>query len=379
MSKGVSSGKNSSRDRVLHLLESRKGSFFSGEEIAAELEISRTAVWKAVKRLRDEGFRIEAVTNRGYCLSQDTDILSEEKIRYYLDEILSEEEKQSGPGSMYVKQLVNDMNRSSAIRFYVTDTIDSTNAYCLQKAHAGEPGGLIAVAGKQTRGRGRRGRSFFSPQDTGLYMSIMTRPFGIDSRLAVRFTTIAAVAVAEAIEAVSGRTAEIKWVNDIFVGGRKVCGILTEASFNLEDSSLDYAVIGIGINVYEPEGGFPENIRSIAGAVQPIDPRDPSSNTVLRNGGRNRLAAEVLIRFYVYWFIEMKALSGPEFDPHATRYIDEYRRRCFVIGHEVEVHKAGSLPEPAYVRGVDDDCRLLVTYGDGREEALNSGEISIRF
>ena len=378
MSKGVSSGKNSSRDRVLHLLESRKGSFFSGEEIAAELEISRTAVWKAVKRLRDEGFRIEAVTNRGYCLSQDTDILSEEKIRYYLDEILSEEEKQSGLGSMYVQQLVNDMNRSSAIRFYVTDTIDSTNAYCLQKAHAGEPGGLIAVAGKQTRGRGRRGRSFFSPQDTGLYMSIMTRPFGIDSRLAVRFTTIAAVAVAEAIEAVSGRTAEIKWVNDIFVGGRKVCGILTEASFNLEDSSLDYAVIGIGINVYEPEGGFPENIRSIAGAVQPIDPRDPSSNTVLRNGGRNRLAAEVLIRFYVYWFIEMKALSGPEFDPHATRYIDEYRRRCFVIGHEVEVHKAGSLPEPAYVRGVDDDCRLLVTYGDGREEALNSGEISIR-
>jgi BirA family biotin operon repressor/biotin-[acetyl-CoA-carboxylase] ligase len=209
-------------------------------------------------------------------------------------------------------------------------------------------------------------------------MSIMTRPFGIDSRLAVRFTTIAAVAVAEAIEAVSGRTAEIKWVNDIFVGGRKVCGILTEASFNLEDSSLDYAVIGIGINVYEPEGGFPENIRSIAGAVQPIDPRDPSSNAVLRNGGRNRLAAEVLIRFYVYWFIEMKALSGPEFDPHATRYIDEYRRRCFVIGHEVEVHKAGSLPEPAYVRDVDDDCRLHVTYGDGREEALNSGEISIR-
>lgn len=365
----------SSRDRVLNLLESRKGRFVSGEELASELGISRTAVWKAVRRLRDDGLNIDAVTNKGYRLSQDYDILSEEKIRHYMKEIESKGIAAAGLDEAAVWKTLNDTFNMDAAEFYVFDTIDSTNSFCLRKASDGSRGGVIAVAGNQSRGRGRRGRSFFSPEDTGLYMSILTRPFGIDSDFALRFTTIAAVAVAEAVEAVSGKDAQIKWVNDIFVDGRKVSGILTEASFNLENGDLDYAIIGIGINVYEPEGGFPENIRNIAGAIQE---NDVPVNTVLKNGGRSRLAAEVIARFYKYCFIEMDAMSSDGHDPKVRRYIDEYNRRCFVIGRDVEVHKAGAVPETAFVLGTDDECGLMVRYRDGREETLNSGEISIR-
>ena len=367
----------SSRDRVLHLLESRKGTFFSGEEIASELGISRTAVWKAVRRLRDEGCRIDAVTNRGYRLSQDSDILSAEIIRQYMEKIVSENDScrnlDCGAFPTHPGKLSLDH-----IRLEVFETIDSTNTFCLKKASEGERGGLIAVAGRQSMGRGRRGRSFFSPEDTGLYMSILLRPFGVSADMAVRFTTIAAVAVAEAIEAVCGKPAQIKWVNDIYVNSRKVCGILTEASFNLEDSTLDYAVVCIGINVYEPSDGFPENIKDIAGALQSSPSDDPESNTVLSSGGRNRLAAEVITRFYSYCIQELRGMDPASDHSEKSRYIDEYRRRCFVIGREIEVFKAGSEPEHAVATGIDDECRLIVTYADGRNEVLGSGEISIR-
>ena len=209
-------------------------------------------------------------------------------------------------------------------------------------------------------------------------MSILLRPFGVSADMAVRFTTIAAVAVAEAIEAVCGKPAQIKWVNDIYVNSRKVCGILTEASFNLEDSTLDYAVVGIGINVYEPSDGFPENIKDIAGALQSSPSADPESNTVLSSGGRNRLAAEVITRFYSYCIQELRGMDPASDHSEKSRYIDEYRRRCFVIGREIEVFKAGSEPEHAVATGIDDECRLIVTYADGRNEVLGSGEISIR-
>ena len=218
-------------------------------------------------------------------------------------------------------------------------------------------------------------------------MSMLLRPFGINGQNAQKLTTLAAVAVSEAIEAVAGVPADIKWVNDIYVRGRKVCGILTEASFNLEDGTLDYAVVGIGINVYEPKGGFPESIRDRAGSLAsapggyvPSDNKGlPSGESLLANGGRNRLAAEVLSRFYAYCLAELKALANPDKQsPAQGRYMNEYRRRCFVIGHEVDVLKAGAPPVTALVTGLDDECHLYVRYEDGSEEALSSGEISIR-
>ena len=365
--------KTSSRDKVLALLESEKGKYISGEEIASMLGISRTAVWKAVNNLKKDGYMIDSVTNRGYCLSQGSDILSEAVLRGYMHDC---------------PPLVLD----------VFDTVDSTNTVCLKRASSGDRSTYAAVAGGQTRGRGRRGRSFFSPGGTGLYMSILLRPSGLSADQAVRFTTVAAVAVSEAIEAVSEKAASIKWVNDIYVNSRKACGILTEASFNPEDGSLDYAVVGIGINVYEPQGGFPEDIKDRAGALAgPVNRQNgvhkaisenrtgisragtysPAVNTVLENGGRNRLAAEILSRFFSY--LDDDLTPSVSADPGSTPlYADEYRRRCFVIGMDVDVLKAGAEPQAARVLGVDDECRLKVRYPDGTEETLSSGEISIK-
>ena len=177
--------KTSSRDKVLALLESEKGAYISGEEIASILGISRTAVWKAVNNLKKDGYMIDSVTNRGYCLSQGSDILSESALRGYL-------------------------HGCPPLEMDVFDTVDSTNTVCLKRASDGDRRTYAAVAGGQTRGRGRRGRSFFSPDGTGLYMSILLRPSGLAADQAVRFTTVAAVAVSEAIEAVSGREASIK-------------------------------------------------------------------------------------------------------------------------------------------------------------------------
>lgn len=365
-----------SRDKVLILLESQKGEYVSGEEIASQLGISRTAVWKAVKILKRDGYNIDSVTNRGHCLSPGSDILSEKSIHGYL-----REHKEIPPVAMDV-----------------FDTVGSTNTVCLQHAseemhqpsagvpeHDSSPHPVYAaIAGGQTRGRGRRGRSFFSPDGTGLYMSLLLRPAGLGADQAVKYTTVAAVAVAEAIEAVSGKTASIKWVNDIYVEGRKACGILTEASFNPEDGTLDYAVVGIGINVYEPQGGFPPEIRDRAGALAGSVcrnhwdgyPSDPESNQVLKNGGRNRLAAEIISRFLTALDDQLIPPSGDASEP--PLYAVKYRQRCFVIGHDVDVIKAGSDPRKAHVLDVDSECRLIVRYENGAEEVLSSGEISIR-
>ena len=372
----------SSRDKVLILLESKKGEYISGEEIASVLGISRTAVWKAVNNLKKDGYRIDSVTNRGYCLSPDSDILSRKTIRSCLDKA--------------------DIN--VPVEMDVFDTVSSTNTVCLQHAsqdmrNSGDDSSgkgtqedsgctgrqvYAAIAGGQTRGRGRRGRSFFSPDGTGLYMSMLLRPSGLGSDQAVKYTTVAAVAVAEAIEAVSGKSASIKWVNDIYVDGRKACGILTEASFNPEDATLDYAVVGIGINVYEPQGGFPEEIRDRAGALAgPVSSphrnsrtEDDEANEVLRNGGRNRLAAEIIARFLSYLDDNLTPPSGSGDRP--PLYAVKYRDRCFVIGHDVDVIKAGSSPRKAQVLDVDSECRLIVRYETGAQEVLSSGEISIR-
>lgn len=320
------------KEKLLELFESNKGTYFSGEEIAGRLGISRTAVWKAVKTLRSEGYNIEAVSNKGYCMAVNTDILSVQGIQKYLEPVCA------------------------GVRVEVLSATDSTNAVVRKRASLGEPEGCVIIAGQQTAGKGRIGRSFFSPPDTGIYMSLLLRPQNYSSQQAVKLTTMAAVAACEAIESVSDKKALIKWVNDIYIAGKKVSGILTEASFGLEDGMLEYAVLGIGINVYLPEGGFPKELEDIAGAV--FD--------VAQNDGKNHLAAEFLNCFMKYY----KAKEQSD-------YVEKYRERSLVPGKEIQVITQGK-SEKAVACGIDDNCRLLVRYEDGREESLSSGEISIR-
>lgn len=320
------------RDKLLELFESNKGEFFSGEEIAQKLNISRTAVWKAVKSLQGDGYNINAVTNKGYCLSVDTDILSPQGIHKYLSP------------------------KCKKLDITVLPSVRSTNSYVYEKAVAGQSEGYVVFANEQTEGRGRYGRNFFSPDATGIYMSMLLRPCNYSAKQAVRLTTMAAVAMCEAIEAVSDCPARIKWVNDIYVNDKKVCGILTDASFSLENGLLEYAVLGAGINVYLPDGGFPEEIRDIAGAIF----------SGPQNDMKNRLAAEFLNHFMMYYTGE-----------NQQSYIEKYRERCFVIGRQITVNRDGKMCN-AHVLGIDDECRLLIRYDDATEEYLMSGDISIK-
>ncbi len=318
------------KDKLKNLLETNRGEYMSGEYIASGLGCTRGAVWKAVKSLQNEGYRIEAVTNRGYRLAEESDILSEDGIRRYLKS-----------------------DRINSITVY--RVTDSTNLQLKKMASEGAPEGTLVVSGEQTAGRGRLGRSFFSPSDSGIYMSLLLRP-SMGTADAIRITTAAAAATAETIEKLTGKHTEIKWVNDIYAGNRKVCGILTEASFNIEFGGFDYVVLGIGINVYEPSGGFPEEISGIAGAVLKERVSDM----------RNMIAAGITDAFMKYYS-----------DIDSRTYFSSYESRLMWKGMKINIiSPSGTVP--AVLRGIDEECRLIVGYEDGSEGTVSSGEISIR-
>ncbi|SEK45036.1 biotin--[acetyl-CoA-carboxylase] ligase [Ruminococcus albus] len=317
------------KNELIKLFEQNRGRYLSGEEIAESLGCTRGAVWKAVKKLQSEGYDISAVTNRGYRLDS-ADMLSAAGVEKYLGD-------------------------NSGISLTVYKETDSTNTRLRELAANGAPEGTAVIAGMQTGGKGRLGRKFFSPSNTGLYLSILLKP-EMTAADAVRITTAAAVAVAEAVEKISGKRSDIKWVNDVYMDGRKICGILTEASFNLENGGLDYAVCGIGINVYEPEGGFPEDIKDIAGAVLDTPAEDI----------RNRMAAMVLENFMGYY----RHLSENSF-------LQGYQSRLMWRGEDINIIR-GSEITPAKLIDADEKCRLMVRYEDGTEDTVSSGEISIR-
>ena len=344
------------KEALLVLFEKNKGKYFSGEEIAEELDVSRTAVWKAVESLRSDGYPIEAVKSRGYCLSPDTDIVSGQGVGKYLDEKLD-------------------------LDFEVFDEVVSTNTLLKEKAASGAREGTVVIANSQTGGKGRMGRSFYSPMNTGLYISVLLRPSDIPPQQALKITTMAAVAACKAIDSVvidgaqdegtSGakksakrsknakeELPQIKWVNDIFFHDWKVVGILTEASISMENGNLEYAVLGIGFNVYAPEGGFPEEIKDIAGAILPE--RTPDA--------KNKIAAEFLNSFFAIYR-----------DAKHLKYEKDYKGRCLVLGKDVDViPTGGGEKRRAKVLDITDDCNLIVKYEDGTKATLSSGEVSVR-
>lgn len=320
------------KEKLLALLEDSKGTFFSGEEIARTLQVSRAAVWKAVNALREDGYTIDAATNKGYRLSPDSDILSPQGIRRFL------------------KPEYRDLDLT------VLPTAPSTNALVREKANQGCPEGCIIIACEQTDGRGRYGRQFFSPGDTGVYLSLLLRPTAYSPQQATCLTAAAAAAMCQAMEAVTGQQPGIKWVNDIFLHGKKVCGILTEAAVGLETGTLNYMVLGAGVNLYPPAEGFPDEIQSIAGSV--LERSCPEA--------KNRLVGEFLNRFWDFYA-----------HPECRTYLEDYRARSLAIGRNVTVLSAGKAVS-AYAYGIDDDFRLLVRYENGDTEALSYGEIRIQ-
>ena len=312
---------------VLRMLEAERGEPVSGERMAETLGLSRTAVWKAVAGLRDRGFRIEAGTNRGYALVSD--------------------------GNVLLPETVLPLVRCGEVtQLRVLAETGSTNDAARQAAAAGAREGLVIAAEAQTAGRGRQGRSFLSPPGTGLYVSLLLRP-RLPAAEAVHITAAAAVAAAAAIEAVSGRRAGIKWVNDIWLEGKKVCGILTEAVVDMESGGLEYAVLGVGINVSPPPGGFPPELRDIAGTVLPGPCGDNE---------RSRLLAALLDAFFPLY----RAMP-------ARDWLPDYRDRSLLTGREVRWVQ-GDRELRGQALGVDEDARLLLRLPDGSLRALSSGE-----
>ena len=317
------------KQMLLEKLEMAEG-FVSGNELAEYLGVTRASVWKYIKTLKSDGYNVEAVTNRGYRLSPQNDVITNSGVK---------------------KALGEDADK---FEVEVLQKCTSTNQVLKSKAENLSQWHTL-IAETQSAGRGRNGRKFFSPDGTGLYMSILLRP-KLQVTEATLITTAAAVAVCRAIDELAGVRAEIKWVNDVFLRGKKVCGILTEANLDMESGMLNYAVLGIGINVTEPRGGFSKEIEGIAGAV-------------FEHGEyqlRCRLAAAVLKHLY------MIISSLPSRD-----FISEYQALNFVVGRSVQVLR-NDTSETAYAEQIDEECRLVVRFPDGRVEKLSSGEVSVR-
>ena len=258
------------------------------------------------------------------------------------------------------QQTVSDaLHGASDLTVRVFPCVDSTNRLARQAAAEGAAEGLVILAGQQTVGRGRLGRSFFSPEGTGLYCSLVLRP-ALPAARAVQLTCAAAVAMCEALEECCGAAPQIKWVNDIFLGGKKVCGILTEAAFLPGTDRLDYAVLGVGLNVYPPKDGWPATLADVAGSV--------CGAADVRPGLRARLAAAFLRRFAVYYC----GLRDGSAD-----FLPGYRSRSLVLGRRVFLEENG-VRTPAAALEIDRECRLLVQTEDGARRTLAAGEISIR-
>lgn len=316
------------RYAVLSILRSEPG-YVSGEKISGQLGVTRAAVNAAIKSLRSEGYEINSSTNRGYQLVGVPDALTAAELGCYL-----------GPARME--------------RVLCLDSVDSTSTQLLRMP--GAPDGQVVVADTQTAGRGRRGRSFLSPKGSGIYLSILFRPNTLPGAT-LSLTAWTAVAVARAIERVCGVRPGIKWVNDLLLNGKKICGILSEMSVEREGGFVQQVIIGIGVNANHMD--FPEELQGIATTI---------ADALGKPVNRARLAAEIITQMD-----EMLT----NWSTHTGDYPQHYRDWNITPGREISV-VVGSSSRPATALAITEDYGLLVRYADGSEEVLSSGEVSIK-
>lgn len=318
----------SKKNDVLSALMDAEDSI-SGERLARRLGVSRNTVWRVVEQLRREGYVLEAVNNRGYRLISAPDLVNVPEIARWTTA------------------------QTIGCQVEAHDRLDSTNIRAKLLASQGAPHGYLVCADSQVAGRGRRGRSFFSPEHSGIYISYVLRP-ALPADKAVMITSLAAVAVARAIEKLWDVEVGIKWVNDLYIHDRKVCGILCEANMDFESGMLEYVVLGIGVNVKKMD--FPEELREIATSIE---------NECGQSVPRSRLIAEI-----------SNELDGL-YDQLATgAFMAENRRRSIVIGKDVTVIR-GLERYPAHVLDIDEQGRLVIRTETGVSR-VGSGEISIK-
>lgn len=320
------------KEQVLACLEKSRMQSISGEQLAEKFNVSRSAVWKAINALRNEGYDIEAVTNRGYRLADKGDKISAAGIAAFADRIDSE-------------------------NVFVFDEVDSTNNKARAMALEGAKHGTVVFAERQTSGRGRLGRTFTSPPGAGIYMSVILRP-SADLGKAMLITTAAAASVCRAVRSVTGADAGIKWVNDIYIGGKKICGILTEAMTDFESGGLESVIVGIGINFRKSEESYPDDV------LERITWIYSENEPVV---SRNQLAAAVMD--------ELLRLCDNLDD---RSFLDYYRKYAVMLDKDV-VCIRGNECWNAHTVDIDDMGGLIIRMPDGKMQTLSSGEISIRW
>ena len=307
---------------IIDCLKLNAGEYVSGEALAQAAGKSRAAVWKAVNSLKKEGYVIEAVTNKGYRLVSDNDILNESRIRRAM---------------------------RHGIKIFCLSETDSTNNEAKRLISAGERSVFLVTAEKQTAGRGRQGKSFYSPALTGAYMTLAVHPNALLQN-AVTATTAAAVAVCKAVERLTDKKPLIKWVNDVYCGKNKICGILTEAITDFESGVASSVIVGIGINIKTKD--FPEEAGNAGSLDSPVE--------------RAELIGAVADEL-------LDLLDGG-----SAEFIDYYRSRSMILGKRIRFTENGRVAEATAV-AIDDRGGLVIKDGDGNEKTLRSGEITVRW
>ncbi len=318
------------KDRILNMLRSSKTGYLSGEELARKTGISRTMVWKHIKSLEREGFGIEAVPSQGYRILSTPDILRQSDIKTGLKtKVIGKE-------------------------IHLLSEVVSTNTLAMEMAAKGAPEGTVVIAETQTGGKGRLGRKWISPKGN-LYLSVILRP-DIPLRKAPLITLTGAVAVALAIRKKCSAEAFIKWPNDIFIGGRKVSGLLTEMS--AEQDRVRHIVLGIGVDVNMDPGELPAEVRPLATTLA-AETGEKIDRTAL---------VQQLLREIDHWY-EVFLLTGQDI-------LREWLSLNMTVGNRIFVSGAGETLE-GLAQGIDDEGRLIVRLDDGSLRTVAAGDVTI--
>jgi len=317
--------------KLLKMLREAEG-YVSGQQLCEYFGVSRTAVWKVMQQLKEEGYEIEAVKNKGYRIGSTPDVVTAEELKSRLHT------QWMGQSCVFL------------------ESVGSTNNYAKKIAEEGAASGTLVITEEQTMGKGRRGRSWAASKGSNVMMTLLLRP-RIRPEHASRLTLLMAMAVAGAIRRVTGLEAGIKWPNDVVVNGKKVCGILTE--MNTEVDYINYVVIGAGINVNQEE--FPEEISQTAGSLVQV---------LGRRISRSALAAAVLEELEGLYetFIQTEDLS---------RLREAYNQICVNRGHQIRVLEPGN-EYTGTTDGINENGELVVRKENGEVVCVYAGEVSVR-
>lgn len=309
---------------ILKILKQYQNQYVSGQEICEELHVSRMTISTCIKKIKEKGYHIISSTKKGYCLTEDNDVIFIENI----------------------KPLIPDFFQN--IEYF--DEIDSTNDYLKRTSHQE---GDIVLAENQTKGKGRNGKSFHSPKQKGIYVSFVLKP-QLTIFDSLKVTACLAVSLVKAIEKNYPVHPQIKWVNDLMINDFKIAGILCEASLEMNTAKIDHMIVGIGINVHSYT--MPEELKNIAECIE-----DFCSVVIPRE--------QLLIDFFNIFYQDYCQLSS-------SSWLNFYRQHSYVLHQDITVYENNQSYQ-AYVLDINDDASLKIQTEHGIK-TLNSGEVSIR-